>query len=196
MTWLVTRIMETYADLDQRILSFQLKSGLRCLSGCGGACCTKAEVEASVLEMLPAAAEILRRGEADVWLEKTANQTRCVFYQSDPGPDAPGHCTFYPWRPPLCRMFGFASVTTKTGERAFSACKRVKAALPDTVKRAAESVADAPCFSDAEALVRGLDPSLGTHLLPVNQALEKAILRLGLALRMSHAESLGKQTAA
>lgn len=131
-----------------------------------------------------------------MWLEKAAGQTRCLFYRGDPGPGAPGHCGFYSWRPPLCRLFGFASVATKTGDRVLSCCKRVKAAMPEMVAQATALAAEAPCFPDAEALVRGLDPSLGTHLLPINRALEQAILRLGLTLRMNHAETLENQTAA
>jgi hypothetical protein len=48
--------------MDQGVVEFQLKTGLRCLAGCGR-CCPRAPVQATVSEMLPAANEILLRGE-------------------------------------------------------------------------------------------------------------------------------------
>ena len=61
---IVSQVMDLYTQIDKAVAEFQLKCGLRCPSGCG-ACCPTANVETTILEMMPLALEILRRGEAD-----------------------------------------------------------------------------------------------------------------------------------
>jgi Fe-S-cluster containining protein len=195
---IVSRVMDLYAQIDKSVAEFQLKSGLRCPKGCG-ACCSSAHVEVTVLEMLPVACEILRQGEAVVWLKRLASQEnpgRCRLYLADPGEAAAGHCGFYKWRPVLCRLFGFAAIRNRIGEKILSVCKQIKQTDPQGASAAVHMVAQAPCFVHCGTQVYALDPVLGQALLPINTALRHAIERVGLHLSFSYGETLRDNTAA
>jgi uncharacterized protein len=195
---IVSQVMALYADLDRQVAAFQLESGLRCLPQCGR-CCPVAEIFTTVLEMLPLAGEILRLGAAEEWLPRIALAAAtpgCVLFQSDLPENASGHCRFYPWRPSVCRLFGFASVRTRGGERSLAACKWLKAAAPEMVSAAGVHAAKAPCFSDVGALLYAIDPAAGNRLMPINEALQRAIQWMGLRMQMGYGESLGVISAA
>jgi Fe-S-cluster containining protein len=195
---IVSQVMALYADLDRQVATFQLESGIRCLPQCGR-CCPVADIFTTVLEMLPLAGEILRQGTAEKWLTRIALAAAlpgCVLYQSDLPENADGHCGFYPWRPSVCRLFGFASVRTRGGERNLAACKWLKAASPEIVSSAGAHAAKAPRFSDVGALLYAIDPAAGSRLMPINEALQRAIQWMGLWMQMSYGEGLGVISAA
>ena len=198
MLEMVAGLNALYARIDQQVKEFQLKTGLRCAAGCG-VCCPTAEVHASVLEMLPAAHEILCRGASAFWLDRIEAEGTdgvCVFYANHRAPDAPGHCGLYAFRPTVCRLFGFAAVRIRTGAHELSICKQVKRQCPEAAAAARSLQGDAPCFADVGVRVSSLDISSGTRLMPINEALRGAILRLGLTMQMSQGEALGIVSAA
>jgi Fe-S-cluster containining protein len=195
---IVSRVMDLYAQIDKSVAEFQLKSGLRCPTGCG-ACCPSAHVEVTVLEMLPVAREILRQGEAASWLQRLASQEnagKCLLYLADPAEGAAGHCGFYKWRPALCRLFGFAAVRGRYGEKIISVCKQIKQTDPQGAGAAAHLADQAPCFVHFGTQVYGLDPALGQALRPINTALRHAIERMGLHMSFAYGETLRDNTAA
>ncbi len=195
---IVSRVMDLYAQIDRSVAEFRLKSGLRCPAGCG-ACCPTADVQVTVLEMLPAAHRILRSGEALDWLARLAAAPEsggCRLYAPQPAPEAAGHCSFYHWRPALCRLFGFAAVKDRSGAKALSVCRRIKREDPRGAAAAACLAAEAPCFTHYGSLLYGLDPALGTRLMPINSALRHAIERAGLRQSFAYAETLRDNTAA
>ena len=57
------RVLELYSEMNRQTAEFRTATGLRCFPGCGQ-CCESAMVEATVTELLPAAEELLFRGEA------------------------------------------------------------------------------------------------------------------------------------
>lgn len=198
MRLLVEQVGALYARIDQQVKAFQLKTGLRCPNRCG-VCCPTVEVHASVLEMLPAAHEILCRGATAHWLERIEagdGTGVCVLYERQPAPEAPGHCGFYAFRPSVCRLFGFATVRNRSGQRELSVCRQVREADPPAVAAARQHQAEAPCFSDVCTEISALDMSIGANLMPVNEALRRAILRLGLSMQLSQSETLGVISAA
>ena len=195
---IVSRVMDLYAQIDKSVAAFQLKSGLRCPPGCG-ACCPSAHVDVTVLEMLPIAHEILRQGEAAAWLQRLASQEntgRCLLYLAEPQEEVAGHCSYYKWRPALCRLFGFAAVRGGRGEKLLSICKRIKQTDPVAAGAALRLVDQAPCFVHFGTQVYALDPVLGQTLLPINTALRHAIERLGLHFSFTYGETLRDNTAA
>ena len=195
---IVSRVMDLYAQMDKSVAAFQLKSGLRCPTGCG-ACCPSAHVEVTVLEMLPIAHEILRQGGAAEWLQRLAsheNAGRCQLYLAEPQEEAAGHCGFYKWRPSLCRLFGFAAVRGRNGEMILSVCRQIKQTDPRAACAAVHLVDQAPCFIHFGTQVYALDPVLGNAQLPINTALRHAIERLGLHLAFTYGETLRDNTAA
>jgi Fe-S-cluster containining protein len=192
------RVMDLYAQIDKAVAEFQLKSGLRCPVGCG-ACCPTADVQVTILEMFPAAREILRRGEATDWLERLTalpESERCLLYAPQPAPEAAGHCSFYRWRPALCRLFGFAAARGRTGLKALCVCRHIKQADPQGAAAAAPLADEAPCFVHYSTRIYGLDPVLGTRLMPINMALRHAIERIGLRQSFAYTETFQGNTAA
>jgi len=186
----IEQLMGIYAEIDAQISTFQAATGLQCPSGCGK-CCTNPEVETTPLEMLPLAWELLERGEANLWLDRTAEKNEqgvCVFYQPDRIVPENGRCSVYTWRPALCRLFGFAAVRTKQGKPELAACVRHKEIFPEIVETAQTSIEQGlalPIFADFAQQIANIDPELGRSRLPINQALRVAIEKLGLFRQFS-----------
>ncbi len=184
------QVIESYTQIDQAIATVQAATGLFCPEGCGQ-CCENPNVEATPLELLPLALELFRRGEVECWLEKaqTVNYSGCcVFYRPDSTIPGNGRCQVYPWRPSVCRLFGFATVTTKHGHPELAVCLRHKSTSPEAAAAAQEAIAQglpAPNFAEVTQQIANLNPYLGTERLPINQALQVAIERVGLYLQMS-----------
>jgi Fe-S-cluster containining protein len=175
-----------YRRLGRRIASFRRASGLGCPPGCGE-CCLSPEVEATVLEMLPLVLDLRRRGLLDSTLGRLgpAEPPRpCLFYSPAPLGVFGGHCSVYPWRPLLCRLFGFASVADPGGRPELAVCGRMRAAIPDRTRAAAAAVLAgrlrAPLMRDWSLVAYRLDPALGANPLPINSALKQALERVGL----------------
>lgn len=194
----IDRIVSVYAQLDQQVAEFQMKTGLRCTDACGGVCCPTSRVSATLLEMIPAAHQILTRGEGMDWIDRIHSEpnNRCIFYSQDKPDGTAGHCTNYPLRPAVCRLFGFATVRNRLGKRVLSVCSYLAKTAPDAVVCAQLQQDEAPCLSDVGIRMYGLAPSLGMELMPINQALEKAIYRLGIHMQMAYGETLGGISAA
>jgi Fe-S-cluster containining protein len=189
---LVSKVTDLFADIDIKVAEFQLKSGLRCPKMCC-ACCPTADLQTTILEMLPAAQEILRRDAGVFWLDRIIKQNPsnlCVFYQTRLTPEASGHCEFYAWRPAVCRLFGYAAVRTREGKFSLSVCKHLKKIAPDDVAKAMALAAEAPCFTWYGTRIYGLDPVSGTKILPINVALRQAIERMGVQIHLAYHERL------
>ena len=179
---LIVEIQSLYAEIDRDIAAFKLATGLRCRNGCGQ-CCPGAQIRVSAAEMLPAAAALLRSGAADIWLERlAAGPDTCVGFSPAPVPETGGHCTLYAQRPIVCRLFGFAASRNRRSELELSTCRIIKADAPEAVARAAQLLAagqPAPLLTAYGARVFSLDPT--AHALPINQAMDRALERCGLA---------------
>jgi Fe-S-cluster containining protein len=178
-----------YRRLDRRIAAFRRAAGLACPPGCGE-CCLSPEVEATVLEMLPLALRLRRQGRLEATLAGLGPgepPRPCVFYSSGPLGAFGGHCTVYPWRPLLCRLFGFAAVAGSGGRPELAVCGRMRAADPGPAHAAAAAVASgrlrAPVMGDWSLAAYRLDPALGSSLQPINAALRQALERVGLERR-------------
>jgi Fe-S-cluster containining protein len=195
---ILSRVMDLYAQIDKSVAEFQLKCGLRCPTGCG-ACCPTAYVETTILEMMPIANEILCRDEADVWLQRLTPQMdagKCRLYISAPEQADSGHCSFYRWRPSLCRLFGFSAVRTRSGAKALSVCKHISENDPLGAAAAAVLADQAPAFIYYSAQVYRIHPVLGNALMPINTALRHAIERIGLQHSFAYGETLRDNSAA
>lgn len=176
-----------YRRLDLHAASFRAASGLECPAGCGR-CCVSAEVEATVLEMLPAAFRLQRDGRLERTLaELESLPATCVLCLPQPAPPARGHCGLYDHRPLLCRLFGFAARLDREGARALSSCRLIRAAEPERTARAEQAVRErrvvVPVMGDYRMKLYGIDPSLGARPLPINLALAQALEMVGLESR-------------
>ena len=203
-TDLSLKVLSIYQEIDQKTARLGLAFGLRCPSLCG-ACCDSPKVEATVLETLPLAEEIYRRKEEAallIALEKKRNQDdfKCVLYRANPGPGT-GRCSYYEFRPLICRLFGFAFRRNKLGNLEFAACKVMKERPPEAGHRFESAISEtlgAPVYQESFMRIALLDPGMGYRCLPINWALREALERLywktGRICQISDNEKKGKRS--
>ncbi len=186
MNELIPRITAFFTQLDQEVNRFRLKTGLGCVENCDGACCRNANIHTTILEMLPVSHELFQRGEGAVWLERLSDNAMddfCIFFQDHRKPAASGHCSMYAFRPSVCRLFGFAAVRNRAGDKILATCKYIKQAFPEIHLPAQAFQSQAHCFSDQSAHLYALEPCSANRLLPINSALRLALQRVGLYLQ-------------
>lgn len=178
---LAREVMACLERLDEDTRALGNATGLGCPPGCG-ACCENPHIETTVLELLPAAFELLERGEAEHVLERPevqGGEGRCTFFEPSSSAGG-GRCGLYAHRPGICRLFGFASVHTRRGSE-LAACRVHRLTAPHVVSAAERHVAEggrAGNFASWGVEVAGLEPTLGTHPLPFNEALRQALVRV------------------
>lgn len=176
-------------ELDGAISAFQSWSGLGCAYGCGR-CCFKPDIEAAPLEFLPFALHIYKAGELSVWLERLENAGPvCVILNESQG--GAGLCSQYPHRGLICRLFGYSARRNKYGKRELVTCtviKQEQSVSFETAEAALkEETAPVPLFTDYYERLRGLDPVLGGTMMPVNQAIRRALETVGMYMEYTSA---------
>ena len=189
------QVQRVFRRLDRQIAAFQKAAQLRCSPGCGE-CCRSPEVEATVLEMLPAGLRLWQTGRLQEWLDRLSQKEMpevCIFFIEHPAAPAAGHCSVYPWRPLSCRLFGFSAMVDREGCSELVSCRLIKqdraqvaAVAAEAVRRGAVAV---PLMREYAMGMYRLDPSLGSTLQPINLALRQALERIGFHLQ--HMRGLG-----
>ncbi len=182
----IREVQDLYDEIDRSIAAFKLATGLRCRQDCGQ-CCPGAQIRVAMVEMLPAAAFLLKAGSIDECLHRlSAAGDTCVGYSPEPLPENGGHCLFYPYRPTVCRLFGFSAMRNRTGILELSTCRPIRQDFPEAVSRAEALLASeesVPLLTGFSQRLFGLEPS--AHLMPINHALAQAIERCGLMVALN-----------
>lgn len=173
----VQDVEEAFSLLSQEMSTFQGWSGLKCKSGCGK-CCTKADIEATVLEFLPFAYYVFRRKEAEKWLLLVDEHPDniCLFFKSTQ--TGAGLCSQYEHRGLICRLFGFSARTNKYAQREFVTCQTLKADESENYQRLVEKVKGGefiPVMNHHYMRLVGIDPQLTRDFYPINKAIKLAI---------------------
>lgn len=175
---LALEVLNEYQLLSEEFGSYQKQSGLHCLAGCG-ACCNNPQVEASILEMLPLALHLFDIGQAELYLEQMRDSGgfACHLFQRHSLDGMKGACTVYEWRPGICRMFGVAGYRSKTELPVLSVCGTIKNSVPAKYADAliAVSTSSPPMLAYGRQRVAKIDYALGEKLMPINQALLRAL---------------------
>lgn len=192
VTTKIRSVRRIYADVDRATRSFRKKAGLACPGRCGH-CCANSNVETTVLEMLPLAEDLARRGEAEAWWQETENRDfpgQCVFYIPDEGDRDQGRCGVYALRPLICRMFGYTGNKDKYGRIRLVACSVMKRLFPQILEDALQRV-DAgkdrpPVMADFIMRATMLDQELTKESLSINTAFKKAVERMWLSKQFKH----------
>lgn len=181
----IQALRKIFREFDKKILCFQKKTGLDCLRGCGW-CCENNDVETTVLEMMPLAWELWRRGKAASWMNKAyeaKDPGRCIFYRPKRSVPGKGRCAVHPFRPLICRAFGFSCIPDKNGSLRLVTCALIKDAHQEVYPKV-EAVINkgltAVDLTDYTTRIICLNPALGIERMPINTALTKAVERLGL----------------
>lgn len=167
----VRSVNRVYRQLAIHTSTFKKNSGLACVSGCS-ACCVKPDIEATVLEFLPAAYELYMTNSYEPVLEKlnSLEDTSCIFYNPM---NLGGACTNYQNRGMVCRLFGFSSKLDKYAKLTLVSCKILKQQVdPETISA---KLIKAPDMNGYYMKLFGIDPELATKYFPINQAIKIAL---------------------
>ncbi|MBL8968664.1 MAG: YkgJ family cysteine cluster protein [Spirochaetaceae bacterium] len=166
-------------------------AALGCPEGCGS-CCENFVPDVLPVEALAAAAFILGHRPDLAGRAAQSQGPTCPFYDAD-RPEA--HCSIYPGRPLVCRLFGFAAVLGKDGEPSFALCRHMPSPVGNGERAWSDEAlrglfgAVPPVMAAFGAELLGLEPDAAGERRPLPEALPAAIARLGLALRYA---SLGR----
>ena len=175
----VKLIEQLFKKLDEDIKEFQEQTKLTCISGCGR-CCSKPDIEATILEMLPLAHHYYTQGSAEQVIEKLIDTVSGICHQftlSVIGLHG-GMCNEYPHRGMVCRLFGFAASRDKYGKPRLVTCKPIKEEMEvnykNTIKRMQIDL-EAPCWVSYYNELQNIDYFLTKDYYPINKALILAI---------------------
>ena len=176
----VREVEKVFNMLNQHIAVFQKESNLGCLASCGK-CCSKADIEASVLEFLPLAYHLYKEKKALEVLEMLQQHDSgyCVILQPFLGQGDRGFCANYKYRGLICRLFGFSARRDKYGSKNLVTCKTIKESQSAEYNEASNKISlgemDVPMMSNYSMMLNAIDFQLASRYYPINTAIKMAI---------------------
>jgi Fe-S-cluster containining protein len=173
----VEAVSAVFRKLDEEIAVFQKWSGLHCSWGCGK-CCFKPDIEASVLEFLPFAHDLYKKGEAFEWLDRLNINTSPVCLILSPTQQGAGMCSVYTHRGLICRLFGYSARTNKYGKKELVTCQVIKTEQEQAYKKSIEVIeqtGEVPVLSQFYMQLHAIDFELAREFFPINEAIKRAI---------------------
>ncbi len=182
---------ELYSDLNSKINDVIRITGLSCLENCRACCETPVEnIEVSIFELLPLAIEMWKIKKAEevlIKIEDMDNNSKCVLYVNDQNTLKEGGCSYYSYRPLICRLFGYSAVINRNGNRELTICKLIRNSRNDLIQEVRNKIRnenDLPVYSEYTQRLMGINPYLGQNRFPINLAIKKAIEFVGLKLML------------
>ena len=158
--------------METDVRNFKKATHLQCVKGCYE-CCLKPDIEATILEFLPAAYVLYKTGKAEEVLQRFDSMQEnsvCIF--CNPFLEA-GGCSLYEHRGLICRLFGFGAKLNKNDQIQLISCKKIKSAV--STEKLGEHIGKAPVNSDYYMRLYGIDPKLAVTYYPINEAIKKAV---------------------
>lgn len=157
--------------------TFQDSSSLACKIGCGK-CCTKADIEATVLEFIPFAFHLYENDKALEWLENLNDNPGDTCVVLEPAKTGIGLCSQYAYRGLICRLFGFTARTDKYGQRELVTCQVIKSEQPDAYAESVQKIRNGgpvPVMNQYYMRLHAIDADLGRDFYPINEAIRRAV---------------------
>lgn len=179
------QLSEVYADLERQIAGFKRGAGIECLRKCTFCCATAKFVEASIFEMLPLSLHFWEEGRAPEILEKLEGihpEAPCILLNPNPPDELSGGCSYYHFRPLICRLFGFSATVDKNGKPVIALCaplKELHSGVAERVNKKIREDLPFPLMPDFSRKVAMIHPQLGQEKYPVNIALLEALELVG-----------------
>lgn len=174
-------VMAIYKLLSYHINVFKKETGIDCINNCSH-CCNNDHVEASVLEFLPLAKFLWDNDLADEFLDKEQdilNSETCCFYNQSKQTYA---CEIYPYRALICRLFGFSGINKKNQQIEMYTCSEIKknfSSTINTINDFSTNIYKLPLVRDYSLKIYQINSALALPLMPVNQAIIKAVILYG-----------------
>lgn len=176
----VREVEKIFDTLDKHIAAFQQESSLSCIASCGK-CCSKPDIEASVLEFLPLAYHLYKEKKAFDVLDKLQiyEGAYCFILQPLLGQNDKGFCGNYRYRGLICRLFGFSARRDKYGNKNLVTCKSIKENQALQYEAANLKIGgggmDVPMMSNYSMMLNAIDFQLASRYYPINIAIKLAI---------------------
>ncbi len=182
------QLAEVYADLERQIADFKRNAGIECLRNCTFCCATAKFVEASIFEMLPLSLHFWEEGRAPEILAKLEGihpEAPCILLNPNPPDDPSGGCSYYRFRPLICRLFGFSATVDKKGQPVIVICNPLKerhSGIAERINGRIQKALPVPRMPDFSRKVAMIHPRLGQEKYPVNRKNFMEIGQNGLAV--------------
>jgi Fe-S-cluster containining protein len=179
------RLYEVYSELERQIADFKRGVGIECLRKCVICCQTAKFVEASIFEMLPLSLHFWREGRAEEILGKLEGvhpEATCILLNPNPSDGLGGGCSYYPFRPLICRLFGFSATVDRSGHPLVAICKPLKerhSGIADRINGKIRGDLPVPLMPDFSRRAAMIHPQLGQEKYPINIALWEALELVG-----------------
>jgi uncharacterized protein len=179
-------LLKLFSTVDKDIARFQKVTGLTCRNACSH-CCENAAIETTTLELLPLVTHLYNKKTITEWLscvEDAGRKGRCIFYNPELALQGDGGCSVYPFRPLICRLFGFSATLNKRNQPMLVTCPIIKQSSSKVVEKIQGDTAcyrHVPVMNHYVRRLFSIDPALGVEQIPINEAIYRAIQKVGLA---------------
>lgn len=189
----IKQLEELFMEVDISADRLKEVTGIHCPEGCG-ICCLEAKVETTSIEMMPIAAYLWEKGEAEEWLEKIDNAPdpgSCVFFKSEAANPEKGRCLVYSLRPLICRLFGFFTIRDKNGRYVYGGCKVIKKHYPEAHERSVKLIFEGyhpSSITDYSIRIISMGTGLSRKLIPINTAAKASLEKIGFELDYTRGE--------
>ncbi len=174
-------VKTVFDELDVEAGKYISNSNLTCFTGCGQ-CCANPKINASVLEFLPLAFDLYKKGKAEEVLELLSNEKisdeYCILYKSTGQDNRAGSCSDYNNRGLICRLFGNSSRKNKNGEKEIVTCKKIKTGKNEQFLAVSNSIKidlEIPSGTDFYYRLNNIDSQLTEDQFPINVAIKKSL---------------------
>lgn len=181
---IVEQVKDVFREVDVKVEQLKALTGIHCPEMCG-ICCARSKVETTAIEMMPLAADLWEKNDADLWLErieKAGSPDSCVFFNRDPDMEGNGRCSVYDLRPLICRLFGFYTVKDKNGDYVYGSCRMIKESYPEDYKKASELISQGmhpSSVTNYSIRLISIGSEMNRKMVPINTAAKIAIEQIG-----------------
>ena len=172
----IRSVEELFACLDQEIKQFKGWSGLDCLKDCVR-CCTKENIEATILEFLPFAYHLYQKGKALEFHQLLEASPKGICQVFNPLALDGAFCSEYLHRGLICRLFGFSARLNKYNLPELITCQEIKFKFPDAIQavQQIQQPEKFPILAHHYMRLKQIDWELSREFYPLNVAIKKAL---------------------
>ena len=172
----IDKLSAIYAKIEQQVDKLQKKTCVSCIANCGE-CCKRFEPYISVLEAVPLAKYLRNNPEKHELYKQNVKRNEVKWYAC-PFYDDEKHCTVYPIRPLICRLFGFSANRDRYNKVVFSTCSKIENEMPEKVKVAralTRTGLDVPIYQDIAQQIQEIDFYMATDYHPFSRSVQIAV---------------------
>lgn len=169
--------LQVFYDYVNNFLSeFDERENIRCIEACGE-CCKHYLPDLTIVEAEYIALYLIQTGRVEEFFSRCEKDINyCPMFNEDSN----YHCSIYPARGLICRLFGSACTLDKNGRAIKPACRWKDEEKTETI----DATDDIPISSKLGAELENINGG-NMETEPFNQAVSKAIMKLEMLLAYS-----------